>query len=512
MREEKQESCSQKDIAIKTIFLGPQAENISHAAEVFAHILHRWGQYRRSRFPADGMSISFMDQTSVEFQKLQNASFQELNELMSLFEDEIPKFSPRYFGHMFSEISLPALYASILALIHNPNNISEEASRVGLKIEAEAISDLGKMIGYSEECTGHFTSCGSIANLEAALRARFHSKASQNFTVFFPKHAHYSWEKIARILGLSPKQIYWIDLNKEGRMDPHDLELKLKQADEAGSRFAFLVSVIGTTEFGICDPLADILEVCRRSHIKTWLHIDAAYGGFFACLKDSKTSSLNKDVQANFRLLAEADSITIDPHKLGYVPYASGSFLCKNKELYQMHSINSPYLHNSGALWTVEGSRSAQGPLSVFLTSKLLPFTEEGFGRILKRHLQARYRLAERLKSISHLHILPAGDLNILSFVIAKTNENCSEVSKRSLALFKNFSPENPNAPYFVTKTQMDPERYSKLLGEYAKGWNAEIDSPLVVIRLCLMNPFFTSKEPMVDYIEDFASQLEKTC
>jgi len=454
--------CDPQEVSIKSFFLGPQAENISHVSEIFSHMLHRWARYRRSQFPNDGMAISFTDQSSFEFQSRQDATFRWLNELLDEFESEIPKFSPRYLGHMVSEISLPALYGSLLSLLHNPNNVSSEASRIGLQVENEAIQSLAKMLGYSKQSVGHFTSCGSIANLEAAYRAKARSKDPKSFCVLFPKHAHYSWAKIADILGLFQKQIFWIETNDEGRMNVEDLKKKIEQAASKSFSSFLLVSVFGTTEFGICDPLALIDQTVRQwksKGIHIWHHVDAAYGGFYACLKNAAENPLAKKVQKSAKTLSKVDSITIDPHKLGYVPYAVGGFLCRTQQLYQMKSIKAPYIHKTKDLsepQTIEGSRSAQGALSLALTAKLLPFDENGFGTILRRNLKARDLFIDRLKKIPGLHLLPSHDLNILAFVVAKKAESTAKISKRSLRIFNEFSTSKQLPLYFLTKTDLD--------------------------------------------------------
>ena len=42
--------------------------------------------------------------------------------------------------------------------------------------------------------------------------------------------------------------------------------------------------------------------------------------------------------------LAEADSVTLDPHKLGYVPYPAGAFLIRDRRARELVAIDPPYL------------------------------------------------------------------------------------------------------------------------------------------------------------------------
>ncbi len=42
--------------------------------------------------------------------------------------------------------------------------------------------------------------------------------------------------------------------------------------------------------------------------------------------------TIDKEVYEGFRAISEADSVTIDPHKMGYVPYAAGGIVIKRSE------------------------------------------------------------------------------------------------------------------------------------------------------------------------------------
>lgn len=43
--------------------------------------------------------------------------------------------------------------------------------------------------------------------------------------------------------------------------------------------------------------------------------------------------SIDQSVYDGFKAISEADSVTIDPHKMGYVPYAAGGIVIKHKEM-----------------------------------------------------------------------------------------------------------------------------------------------------------------------------------
>src|SRR3546814_11596918 len=52
----------------------------------------------------------------------------ERNSLSAALKRSVPFHSPRYLGHMVSDLLLPGLAAQILTLPYNPNNVSEDSA------------------------------------------------------------------------------------------------------------------------------------------------------------------------------------------------------------------------------------------------------------------------------------------------------------------------------------------------------------------------------------------------
>ncbi|MCK4920186.1 MAG: hypothetical protein KAS71_04020 [Bacteroidales bacterium] len=196
---------------IKAFFLGPKSENESWLRGEMQSILGHWFRWRQDLFPDDPAAISNEDRMSADFLQQREKLSQNLAHLNEMLRDEIPKYSPRYIGHMVSEISLPAILGHMAALVHNPNNTSKEAARVTLTIEKEAIEMLANMVGYDPDLVkGHFTSGGTVANFEAIWRARFRMDhwislslylAEEKGIIFNLMHAaHMGWDKYFDLL------------------------------------------------------------------------------------------------------------------------------------------------------------------------------------------------------------------------------------------------------------------------------------------------------------------------
>jgi glutamate/tyrosine decarboxylase-like PLP-dependent enzyme len=84
----------------------------------------------------------------------------------------------------------------------------------------------------------------------------------------------------------------------------------------AGLRPFCVVASAGTVSTGAVDPLREVARVARDNSL--WLHVDGAYGALAA-------SAAGK--RALFEGLAEADSVSLDPHKWLYTPLGCGCLL-----------------------------------------------------------------------------------------------------------------------------------------------------------------------------------------
>ena len=151
----------------------------------------------------------------------------------------------------------------------------------------------------------------------------------------------------------------------------------------------------GTTNTGAVDPLAELADLAAREGL--WLHVDAAYGGFFL---------LTEEGQRAMRGIERADSIVLDPHKGLFLPYGTGAVLVRDGEaLRRAHSLTADYMpgmQNDPDLvdfsqYSPELSRPFRG-LRVWL-----PFKMHGVGAFraqLEEKLDLARLAADRLRAM----------------------------------------------------------------------------------------------------------------
>ena len=84
-----------------------------------------------------------------------------------------PWFSPRYLGHMNSDLMLPGVIGYMAAILYNSNNVVYEGGPATTEMELEVGLQLAQLLGYHpEKAWGNITSGGTNANFQALWYAR----------------------------------------------------------------------------------------------------------------------------------------------------------------------------------------------------------------------------------------------------------------------------------------------------------------------------------------------------
>lgn len=566
-------------------FLGPKSENESWTRAEMQAILDHWFHWRKTLFPEDQPVISSRGRTAPGYLLAQQRMAQGLEELNALLDAEIPKFTPRYIGHMVSELALPAILGHLAMLLHNPNNTSREASKIGSHIELEVVAMLAAMLGFDPKiATGHITGGGTMANFEAVWRARFRQDHWLSLTLFLaerhgkhldpfegahmgwdqfndlvrdyvvplddlrrfsavaanpyefaermnnafgmkyrgpvllvPENKHFSWSKAANIFGFGEQALWPIPLDEHGKSDVKALVRMLKQARDQQRPITMLVSVAGTTETGEIDPIDQTQGIVdaalAEEGIDIWHHVDAAYGGYLcSLLRGNRPDVLSKATTKALSAIGEAHSITIDPHKLGYVPYACGAILTRNERCYAVSGFKAPYLERQlGApdKWstTIEGSRSAAGAAATWMTGKTLGFDGDGLGRVIADTIRTTRRFKKKLgAALPFVQFLTPSETNILCFSVCEQGWSLSRANEATGALFRHLE----KCPDFsVSKTTLAGVAHAKMIKRQVDSFCGALDDDkLVLLRCVFMNPFWSDPTTFQQLTEELIANL----
>jgi tyrosine decarboxylase/aspartate 1-decarboxylase len=203
-------------------------------------------------------------------------------------------------------------------------------------LEREAVAMLGDVVGLDDP-HGYVAAGGTEANLQAVRAAR--NLADGDVNVVAPESAHFSFQKAADVLD--------VELRLAPTGDDHRADVDAV-VDLADDDTAIVVGVAGTTEYGRVDPIPALADVA--ADVDARLHVDAAWGGFFLPFTDHDWGFAD----------APADTMTIDPHKVGQAPVPAGGFLARDAETLDALAIETPYLE-SDTQPTLGGTRSGAG-------------------------------------------------------------------------------------------------------------------------------------------------------
>ena len=204
------------------------------------------------------------------------------------------------------------------------------------QIEENVLQWFCAMLGLPEGSGGLLTTGGSLANLVAVVTAR-RERLPPDFlrgVVYTSAEAHHSVRKAALIAGLLPENVRAVPVDDRFRMIPSALAEAVRRDRAEGLLPFLLVASAGTTSTGAVDDLGALADLAAEERL--WLHVDAAYGGFFM---------LTERGRAAMRGIERADSITLDPHKGLFLPYGTGCLVVREREaLRRAHAVPASYL------------------------------------------------------------------------------------------------------------------------------------------------------------------------
>ena len=319
--------------------------------------------------------------------------------------DHYPFFHPRYAGQMLKPPHPAAVAGYLAAMLVNPNNHALDGGPGASALEKEVVRDLAAMFRLPADALGHLTSSGTVANLEALWVAR---ELRPGTAVLHGEGAHYTHGRMCRLLGVEARTI---PSDSAGRLDLDAAETALRRGG-----VGTLVLTAGTTGLGAVDPIDDVLELRERYGVR--LHVDAAYGGFFALLAWGG----GEPVPAALRAVGQCDSVVVDPHKHGLQPYGCGAVLFADPAVGRLYAHDSPYTYftsdelHLGEI-SLECSRAGAAAAALWLTLQLLPLEPgEGLGAVLGACLRAARALAGRLAQDDRLTLHLEPELDIVTF------------------------------------------------------------------------------------------------
>lgn len=363
--------------------------------------------------------------------------------------------------------------------------------------------------------------------------------------IIVPSSAHYSWSKSANVFGIGRNQCLRVKLDNNLCMSISHLNDILESCSNNKNPIIQLVCVTGSTEFGNFDNLNEILNIKKQlNKIYFPIHLDAAYGGYFKCMfvKGNEkfahifTSSQQFERMSNiFNACQYSDSFTVDPHKLGGTPYGAGVFVTKHGKAKDFVAEEAAYcLATNGSIdeklqhghrlplgkYILEGSKPGASASSVYLTHKLIPLNQDGFGDLLADYCQLAKEFSQLIQKHFQndqelaLKLISEPQSNIVCFFIKpKSMQSLSLINRFNQNTILKFFPRQTvhvqDYDYIVSKTHL---YFSNLQQPHELDPIKNItldDDHVVLFRLVFMNRWVNDNaQEDKSYIEDFIDRL----
>jgi glutamate/tyrosine decarboxylase-like PLP-dependent enzyme len=433
--------------------------------------------------------------------------------------------------------------------------------------------------------------------------------------VFVSAAAHYSIVKTANILGYGEAAVRSVPVTPRFQMNMAELRRMLGEL-APDEYVAAVVGIVGTTEEGAVDPIHEIHflreERERALDRSFWFHVDAAWGGYIRSLfcgltleqlphgspleaicdqyvralqmeakvtldagarhkvhKAGEVRWADRDVYAAFLAMADADSTTVDPHKMGFIPYPAGIVAFRNglvtehiveraqyisDEAGGIKAIDQPLHVEAVGPYIVEGSKPGAAALSCWLAHKTIPLDVHGHGQIVRTTLLSAKKLFKHLANHRHLfdeiHAEVVGeerchlpftfaplfepDTNIVCFVARPMRWEAGKLvagdwrlpwlnllneliySATSIAPLEGRRPPPTVQPFFVSRTRFEQRQYDAVaIGALLERVGIDQDEyrrhGLFVLRSTVMNPWYGEAEQAgVDYLRQFVHHLHE--
>jgi glutamate/tyrosine decarboxylase-like PLP-dependent enzyme len=328
---------------------------------------------------------------------------------------------PRWWGYVRASPSPIGMAADLLAATMN-NNCAGSA-QIATYVEMTVMRWLAELVGYSRDAGGLFVSGGSAANF-VALAAMREAKLPGSRTagliglgvrpvVYVTPETHSCIRRAVDLLGFGSDALRLLPPDDGLRMDAAVLAAAVTEDRAAGRHPLCVVATVGTVNAGAIDPLPAIRDVARREDL--WFHVDGAYGAVGAALPE---------LADRYAGLADADSLTIDPHKWLYVPYEAGAVLMRDRNaLTRAFATKADYLevedtdYFNGPLWFhQQGPQLSRAFRALKVWCVMRELGVAGYRDLWRRDLAVAAELRRVAAAHPRLELVGPSDLSIVCF------------------------------------------------------------------------------------------------
>ncbi len=362
--------------------------------------------------------------------------------------------------------------------------------------------------------------------------------------ILLPGTKHYSWLKVAEALGVGRTSLRFVEVDERMRMRPRALTERVHECRDAGEAVLACVAVVGSTAEGAVDPVDEVVTIERRESKRGtpfYIHADAAYGGYarslllppsggLASLENGRAAARahgaegfpDPKVARALLALPECDSVTVDPHKFGYVPVPAGAVLFRVGEVRGVLATPRPYFGRGADDWQeypptsiggfiLEGTKPGAAAAAAWLAHRVVGLHSDGYGALVASAIGASRELQAAVEALDgsqvgarggkvriRARLLARPDLNIFCFALKPAStRSLRKMNTFNRRIFREFDIERhgPRPGRFtLSSTQLTrseygdaPLPYLRSMGISKAEWSATRE--LFMLRAVVLSP-----------------------
>lgn len=350
-----------------------------------------------------------------------------ISEFESLAAESTRFNSPQFMGFPDSGNCASAVAAGILAPFINQNLINQEfCAPKATFLEMETIHWMRSLLGFpvlqqyenARQIGGCAVMGGVGANTTALLAAREKmdpgslanglSVAPRKVKILAPAGiSHYSIRTSLGWLGLGENSIVPVKIDADFKMDLFDLENVIERERRQGNSIMAGVAYAGDSRTMSIDSLDKIADIFQKN--KIWFHVDACHG-----------MQLLFSHKYKYRLkgISKADSVTVDPHKVLWIPYTLSYILFKDLSALDAIATSSDLITKEkwslGQTTPFVGSKAFN---SFKLWAVMKSLGTQRIGDLIDQRIDLSYKIQDLVEKSLNLRLLNRSDINSTMFI-----------------------------------------------------------------------------------------------
>ena len=299
-------------------------------------------------------------------------------------------------------------------------------NQIPVQVERQIVRWVRDMAGFPTSASGVLVTGSSMANFIALLVAKIdHTNrlgknsrqqglaGESQLVAYTSASAHGCIAQAMELAGIGSQWLRRIATNAAYEMDVAQLAERIAADRAAGLTPFFIAGTAGTVDTGAIDNLSALADLAAQENL--WFHVDGAFGSM---------AKLSPTLAPRLRGLERADSLALDFHKWGQVPYDAGFALIR-EESKHLATFAAPaaYLRREesglagGSPWPCDFgpdlSRNFRA-LKVWFT--LQTYGSDRLGLVIENTCRLAQYLGAKIEANPALQLMAPVSLNIVCF------------------------------------------------------------------------------------------------